>query len=40
MNAQVINCIGLGEQKIWLLTLELETEGDWWGIEDVPPDWA
>jgi hypothetical protein len=41
ISARVINCICLGEQeKIWLLGLELETAGNWWGIEDVPPDWS
>jgi hypothetical protein len=41
ISARVINCICLAEQeKIWLLGLELETAGNWWGIEDVPPDWS
>ena len=40
MSARVVNCIRLGEhEKIWLIGLELEASGNWWGIEAVPPDW-
>lgn len=41
VKARVVTCISLGKQdNIWLLGLETDTPGNWWGIEPMPADWS
>jgi len=41
LKARVVNCICLGKQEnIWLVGLEVDPPGNWWGIEPAPGDWS